>query len=164
MVHCKPCSTPIAHKSSAVPSSIDVLPYAQPSFYRSIVGALQYLTITRPDIAFAINQAYNGSYDLHAFTDSNWVGDCTDRRSTSSFCNYLGSNLIYWFAKKQHTVSRSSTETEYRSMVDTTAEICWIQQLLKDLSVPSFSVPVLWCDNVSAMALAFNPLFHSKTM
>ncbi|XP_028093545.1 uncharacterized protein LOC114293626 [Camellia sinensis] len=159
MVHCKPCSILIAQKSSDVPSSTDVLPYAQPSFYRSIVGALQYLTITRPDIAFAVNQACQhmqastnahfalvkcllryiqgtvshgltfrkGSYDLYAFTDSNWAGDCTDRRSTSGFCIYLGSNLISWSSKKQPTVSRSSTEAEYRSMAHTTAEICWIQ-------------------------------------
>lgn len=55
MVECKPCSTPTALKSAT--SALDDLPYSQPSFYRSLVGALRYLTITRPNFAFIVKQA-----------------------------------------------------------------------------------------------------------
>lgn len=75
---------------------------------------------------------------------------------------FLGSNPISWSSKKQHIVSRSSTEAEYRAMATTIAEVVWIQQLLRDLHVPCFDAPLLHCDNISAMALATNPVLHSK--
>ncbi|GMP63931.1 hypothetical protein CsSME_00025419 [Camellia sinensis var. sinensis] len=55
LINCKPCSSPMASKSE--PPSDTLVPFSQPSLYRSIVGALQYLTITRPDISFAVNHA-----------------------------------------------------------------------------------------------------------
>ena len=48
-------------------------------------------------------------------------------------------------------------------MVVTTANLYWIQMLLKDLQVPLPSPPVLWCDNAGALALASNPIFHAHT-
>ncbi|XP_028099599.1 uncharacterized protein LOC114299126 [Camellia sinensis] len=50
------CATPVSSKPSVV--AFDYLPYSQPFLYRSIMGALQCLTITRPDLSFAINQAF----------------------------------------------------------------------------------------------------------
>ncbi|XP_028081458.1 uncharacterized protein LOC114282884 [Camellia sinensis] len=55
MSNCKPYASPMATKSSSFPNSD--LPFAQPALYYSIVGAFQYLTITCPDIAFAVNSA-----------------------------------------------------------------------------------------------------------
>ena len=48
-------------------------------------------------------------------------------------------------------------------MASTTAELVWLQQLLKDLCISSSTPPVLWCDNISAMALASTPVFHSRS-
>jgi hypothetical protein len=55
MVHCKPAATPIDTKAKLSSSSGAAV--RDPSEYRSIAGALQYLTITRPDIAYAVQQA-----------------------------------------------------------------------------------------------------------
>ncbi|KAM1531446.1 hypothetical protein ACFX10_005603 [Malus domestica] len=76
---------------------------------------------------------------------------------------FLGNNPISWSSKKQLTVSRSSTEAEYRALSFTSAELDWIQQLLVFLQVPLSSPPVLFCDNLSAIALAFNPVQHQRT-
>lgn len=105
----------------------------------------------------------SGSLSLTAFTDADWAGDPMDRRSTSGFVVFLGSNPISWCAKKQPTVARSSTEAEYRAMTQTATDLVWIQHLLSELKVPITSPPVLWCDNKSAMALASNPVFHART-
>lgn len=100
---------------------------------------------------------------LTAFCDADWDGDQLDRRSTSGFCVFLGGNLVSWSAKKQPTVSRSSTEAEYRSLAQVTVELLWLCQLLQDLHVPLDSIPVVFCDNMSAIALASNPIFHART-
>ncbi|GKB78293.1 gag/pol polyprotein [Tanacetum coccineum] len=95
----------------------------QPVKYQHVVGALQYVTLSRPDIAFAVNKA----------------GDSNDRRSTGGFAIYLGSNLISWTARKQRTISRSFTEAEYKDIV---AELKWIQALLHELGIRSSSTPI----------------------
>jgi hypothetical protein len=70
---------------------------------------------------------------------------------------------VSWSAKKQAVVSRSSTEAEYRSLAVTTAELFWLRMLFKEISIPLTMAPVLWCDNLSALALASNPVFHART-
>jgi histone deacetylase 1/2 len=124
--------------------------------YRSVVGALQYLTLTRPDISFAVNKVCqflhapttvhwsavkrilryvqgttslglklvkSNSMMVSAFSDADWAGCIDDRRSTEGFAVYLGDNLVSWTAKKQATMSRSSTEAEYKSLANATAEV-----------------------------------------
>jgi hypothetical protein len=75
----------------------------------------------------------------------------------------LGNNAITWSAKKQPTVSRSSIESEYRALAIASAEICWVWSLLKDLGIYLTDPPILWCDNVSTLAIASNPVFHART-
>jgi hypothetical protein len=104
-----------------------------------------------------------GPLHLSAFNDADWAGDLDNRRSTSGFLVYLGSNPITWSVKKQPTVSCSSTKSEYRALAIASAELYWIRTLLKDLGIFLSQTPILWCDNVSALAIASNPVFHART-
>jgi hypothetical protein len=81
----------------------------------------------------------------------------------SGFCVFLGDNLISWSSKRQHTVSRSSAEAEYRAVANCVAESCWLRQLLHELHRPPTQATVIYCDNVSAMYLASNPVQHQRT-
>ncbi|KAL0413944.1 UNVERIFIED_CONTAM: Retrovirus-related Pol polyprotein from transposon TNT 1-94 [Sesamum radiatum] len=79
------------------------------------------------------------------------------------FTSEAGSSLISWKKKKQHTVSRSTAEAEYRSMASTTCELVWVYNLLQDLyiQVPT-PIPFL-CDNQAALHIVANPVFHERT-
>ncbi|XP_019054959.1 PREDICTED: uncharacterized protein LOC109115419 [Nelumbo nucifera] len=127
--------------------------------YRNVVGALQYITLTRPDISFSVNKVCHFMKEptdvhwsavkriirylkstidhviifcssqelaLEAFSGADWASCPVDRRSQGGFCVYLGRNLISWSFRKQSTVSRSSTESKYRSLASTITELLWL--------------------------------------
>jgi histone deacetylase 1/2 len=142
MSDCKPVSSPLSTSEKLSAFEGTPLGSIDATRYRSVVGALQYLTLTRPDIAFPVNKvcqflhapitvhwaavkrilrylkldtkiglviSNSKSMLISAFFDSDWADSLDDRRSTGGFAVYLGSNLISWNARKQATVSRSST-------------------------------------------------------
>ncbi|RVW13483.1 Retrovirus-related Pol polyprotein from transposon TNT 1-94 [Vitis vinifera] len=137
--------------------------------YRSLVGALQYITLTRPEISFVVNRACqymarpttshlqaakrilrylkgtathgisihaSPSLSLQGYTDADWASCPDDRRSTKS---------------------------EYRALALLAAEVSWVQFLLKELCIPQQDTPLIWCDNISATALAANSVFHARS-
>jgi histone deacetylase 1/2 len=100
---------------------------------------------------------------VSAFFDADWAGCVDDRRSTGGFAMFFGPNLVSWSARKQPTISHSSTEAEYKALANATAEMMWVQTLLGELRVPHPPVARLWCDNIGAKYLSANPVFHART-
>lgn len=100
-----------------------------------------------------------GPLSLIAFTDSDWAGDPMDRRSTTGLIVFLGHNPITWQSKKQPTVARSSTEPEYQALANCAADLTWVQIFLKDIGIFLRAPLMIWCDNLSALALATNPFY-----
>lgn len=72
---------------------------------------------------------------MSAYSDSNQARDPVDRSSLTSMVFFFGNCPITWSAKKQGTVSRSSTEAEYRALAFTIAELYWIRMLLRDFGL-----------------------------
>ncbi|WVZ01131.1 hypothetical protein V8G54_027200 [Vigna mungo] len=120
---------------------------------------LRYLKGT-PSVGIFL--AHNSTVQLKAFCDSDW-DTCPDTcRSVTGFAVYLGSSLFSWRSKKQPTVSHSSFEVEYRSLADTICELQWLTYLLHDLQVAYTSPALIYCDNQSAIQIAFNQVFHER--
>jgi hypothetical protein len=55
---------------------------------------------------------------VNGFSNADWAGCLDDRRSTRGFAIFLGSNLVSWSAWMQPTVSRSSTDAEYKALAN----------------------------------------------
>lgn len=102
-----------------------------------------------------------GDIKLTAFTDADWACDLDDRKSVGAYCIYLGNNLISWSSKKQSVVTRSSAESEYRSLASASAELVWLQSLFSEMKLHCIEKPTIWCDNLSATELARNLVYHS---
>lgn len=165
MTSCRACPTPCKPHTQVLKEEGEVL--SDPTMFRSIVGALQYLTFTRPDIAYALNTACqymtaptdvhfhlikrilryvqgtlkhgisftSGPWHLTAYSNADWAGDISTRRSTTGFVVFLGHNPVSWQSKKHSSVSRSSTEAEYQALANNVADLFWIRQVLQDLQI-----------------------------
>ncbi|KAL2241352.1 UNVERIFIED_CONTAM: Retrovirus-related Pol polyprotein from transposon RE1 [Sesamum indicum] len=105
----------------------------------------------------------SNSLVLRAFCDADWASCPDSRRSLTGYCVFLGDALVSWKTKKQSTVSRSTAESEYRSLASTVCELRWISFILSDFNI-STSLPIeLFCDNKAALHILANPVFHERT-
>ena len=193
LLHAKTASTPMqrGHKFSTNSPLM-----GEPDLYRRLIGRLLYVTMTRPDITFVIQQlsqhvsapredhwdaafyllrylklspstgifiSSNNDLNLSAYCDVDWASCSETRRSLTGYCIFLGQTLVSWKIKKQATVSRSSTEAEYRSLASTVYELLWISYILRDFDI-TVPLPIpIWCDNQAALHIVANPVFHERT-
>ena len=156
MTDCKAVTSPMSTSETLTREGGPLLSPEGATRYRSIVGALQYLTLTRPNISYVVNKVCqylhssakehwtaakrilrylrytadiglkitkSTSTMLSAFSDADWASSNDDRRSTNGFVVFFGPNLVSWSTRKQATVSRSSTEAEYKALANATAEL-----------------------------------------
>ncbi|KAL6316302.1 hypothetical protein AAG906_017935 [Vitis piasezkii] len=121
------------------------------------------LKYVKGTIDISLHFTSNTTLDLCVFSDVDWAGCPTTRRSIIGYCMFLGGNFISWCAKKQHTISRSSAKAEYRAMANIIAELTWMSFILKDLHISLASTPTLYCDNTSALHMTINLVFHARS-
>ncbi|MCO5584568.1 hypothetical protein L7F22_038498 [Adiantum nelumboides] len=75
----------------------------------------------------------------------------------------FGSAVVTWSSKKQPIVALSSTEAEYRGAAVAACEVAWLEMLLQELEIQVQDPVVIYCDNLSSIQLARNPMFHART-
>ena len=132
----------------------------QSTYYAVVLRILRYLKGTLFHDLFYSAQS---PLIFCTFSDADWAGDPTNRRSTTGYYFLLGSSLISWRSKKQTHLAHSSIEAKCHALADTTSKLIWLRWLFKDLGVStSFATP-LYCDNQSAIHIAHNDVFQKRS-
>lgn len=103
---------------------------------------------------------------LVGYSDADWAGDISTRRSTSGYVFSIGTGPISWSSKRQSTVSLSTCEAEYIGQTQATKEAVWLRNLLAELTYMNerdIPTTIIYGDNQGAIALAKNPKFHGRS-
>ena len=129
------------------------------SHLNAIKRIFRYLSGT---INLGLFYPISNTFDLVGYSDADYAGSQTDRKSTSGVCNFLGSSLVCWQSKKQTSVALSTTEGEYLAAGSCCSQILWMVQTLKDFGIKCDKVPI-YCDNTSTINISENPVLHSRT-
>nr|GEY76081.1 hypothetical protein [Tanacetum cinerariifolium] len=157
----------------------DSTAFFNPVKYRQVVGSLQYVTLSRPDMAFAVNKVCQY---MHALTENHWsvvkrilrylhgtvehgmLIRCSSGSTLQAFTNVLwkgnSDTFLKAFSDADWLEIQMIDEAEYKDLADTVVELTWLQALLNELRICSSSTPILWCDNLGATYLLANPIFH----
>ena len=104
----------------------------------------------------------NGYIELSGYSDSDFAGCKTTRKSTSGGCQFLGNALVSWQSKKQAAVSTSTAEAEYIAAASCTAQLLWLQNQLLDFGITALKTPLM-LDSQAAENIIKNPISHSTT-
>eukprot|EP00253_Pinus_taeda_P032657 PITA_32657 len=141
--------------------------------YASVVGSLMYAMVcTGPNIAHAVGvlsrfMSKPGKEHCtvvkRVFRDlRDWAGDLDQRRSTSGYVFNLFGRAVSWMSKKQFVVALPTTKAEYMAANDASKEAVWLQRLCSSMGLVHGDIRI-GCDSQSAIFLAKNPIYHSKT-
>ena len=123
---------------------------------------LRYLKGTQ-DTGLIFRGNNSKEFTIEAYSDADWAGDTTDRKSTTGFVIMINDSVVSWLSKKQSTIALSTAEAEYMAISSTTQELMWIRQLLDELMMP-LKYPIrLLSDNRAAISISTNDVNHSRT-
>lgn len=126
--------------------------------YKAAKHVLRYLKGTKD---FALS--YNNHEGIQVFCDADWASTSRDRKSLTGYLVKLGGSAISWSSKKQHSVSLSTTESEFYAMCSVAKEIVWILLVLDPMDL-AIELPItVYSDNQSAISLASHPTLHART-
>ncbi|GJY97002.1 ribonuclease H-like domain-containing protein [Tanacetum coccineum] len=148
MVNCNPSRTPVDTESKLGPNGV---PVQDPTMYRRL-GTLNLV----------LHLYASSTTSLVGYTDADWAGCPSTRRSTLGYCVFLGDNLLSWSVKRQHTLSRSNAEAEYRGVANVVAETAWLLNLLRELHSHLSTATLVYCDNVGAVYMFANHAQHQR--
>nr|GFA46971.1 retrovirus-related Pol polyprotein from transposon TNT 1-94 [Tanacetum cinerariifolium] len=127
--------------------------------YHSMIGALMYLTSSRPDIVHA---TCDSGFELIGFLDADYTGCKETFKSTFGGAQFLGEKLMSLSSKKQDCTSLSTVESEYVYLSACCAQVLWMRIQLTDYGYHFDKIPI-YCDSKSAIAISCNLVQHSRT-
>jgi hypothetical protein len=106
---------------------------------------------------------YGGlEFSVRGYVDLDFVGDLEKRKSTTGYVFIIAEGAMSWVFKLQTVVALSTTEAEYMTTTQACKEAIWMKKLMEELRHKQEKIP-LYCDSQSALHIARNPAFHSRT-
>ncbi|GKD43403.1 ribonuclease H-like domain-containing protein, partial [Tanacetum coccineum] len=151
MVSCNPSRTPVDTESKLGVNGDLVCLHMHDPREPHLSALKRILRYVQGTLNYGLQLFSSSTTYLVAYSDADWAGCPTTQRSTSGYCVFLGNNLLSWSAKRQPTLSRSSSEAEYRGVANAVAETCWLRNLLRELHTPLSSATLVYCDNVRVL-------------
>ena len=129
--------------------------------WQAVKWILRYLQKT-VDVGLIFEQDKTHGQYVAGYVDSDYAGDLDKRRSTTGYLFTLARAPVSWKSTLQSTVALSTTEAEYMAVSEAVKETIWLKGLLEDLGVVQSRIN-LFCDSQSAIHLAKNQVYHSRT-
>ncbi|GKB68319.1 retrovirus-related pol polyprotein from transposon TNT 1-94 [Tanacetum coccineum] len=126
--------------------------------WEAVKRILRYIKGTS-DVALCFGES---DLIVKGYVDSDYAGDLDGSKSTTGYVFTLCGGTVSWVSKLQSVVAMSTTEAEYVAAAQASKEAVWLKMLLEELGHKQEKI-TLFCDNQSALYLARNPAFHSKT-
>eukprot|EP00253_Pinus_taeda_P014406 PITA_14406 len=127
------------------------------------VAAKHILRYLQGTVDYGLDYRQGDGVRLVGYTDSDWAGCASDRKSTSGCCFGLGSAVVPWFSRKQQSVALSLAEAKYMVASLASCEAIWLRKMLFGLFGQPLRPSVIYCDNQSCIKLAENPVFHDRS-
>nr|GEU36976.1 ribonuclease H-like domain-containing protein [Tanacetum cinerariifolium] len=169
MQNCNLCRTLVNTESKL---GSDGEPVSDPTLYHSLAGALQYLTFTRPNLSYAVQQVCLYMHDprdphftalKHILCYVRGTLDYSLQLHVSYTTHITAYTNADWAGCHVTRRSTSIAEAEYRGVANVVAETAWIRYLLRELHTLLFTATLVYCDNVSAVYMSANPVQHQRT-
>ena len=104
----------------------------------------------------------SGNPTLEGYMDSDMSVDADTSRSTSGYVMTYARGVVLWQSRLQKTVALSTMEAEYMAVVEAGKEIIWMKDFIRELGIQQEEYR-LYCDSQSAIHLAKNAAYHSRT-
>jgi hypothetical protein len=130
--------------------------------YMALRLILKYLIGTKKKCLEYKYPNMNTVLQMKAYTDSDWAGDPSDRKSYSGSMNFIDNALVSWGCSKQKTVSTSSCEAEYMTASVAAKEVLGIVNILKSFTTIEMPV-VMYQDNIGAIYLTENDIHNKRS-
>jgi len=103
------------------------------------------------------------NFELIGYNDSDFAGSIDDMKSTSGYVFSLRSGAVAWASKKQPIVTLSSTEAEYVAAETAACQTVWMRKVLEELLHEQNEATQIFCENMFAIALSKNHIFHKQS-
>ena len=103
------------------------------------------------------------SPELIGYSDADWAGDVSDRKSMSGYCFIMNGAAVAWSSKKQSCIALSTAEAEYVALSHAAQEAVWLARLHEELGCTMKSAVTIYEDNQSAISISKNSQFHGRT-